>query len=107
MPPAPDLLARDYGTVAYVLSPYLWVGGITLLLGKTSAGQSPLSWSMARAVASGTPWVGHPGGRGPGLYGGSDSGGGAGGGGRVEGGGGEMGGGGGGNRGGGQGGSTR
>ena len=68
MPRVPDLLARDYGAIAYVLSPYLWAGGITLLHGKTSVGKSPLSWSMAQAVASGTPWLDHPVTPGPVLY---------------------------------------
>lgn len=57
----PDFLTTSYGEVKFAINPYLPLGGcITLLYGKTRIGKSPLTWEMARSVASGEPFLGYP-----------------------------------------------
>lgn len=54
------LSAKDYDKVPFLLDPYIPREGIVLLHGDTSIGKSPLTWEMAKAMASGKSFFGLP-----------------------------------------------
>ncbi len=44
----------------WLLEPYIPREGVIFLYGKKGVGKSPLTWSLARSIASGEPWMGLP-----------------------------------------------
>lgn len=64
----PDFLAQETVKSRFVITPYIPLGGITLLYGKTKVGKSPLTWEMARCVAAGELFFGCSVIQGPVLY---------------------------------------
>lgn len=55
-----EFLAQKFPTTLFLVNPYVPIGAIILLYGKTRVGKSPLTWELARAIASGTPFFGRP-----------------------------------------------
>ena len=57
-PRLPDFLAQPFSPIQFAIQPYVPLGGITFLYGKTRVGKSPLTWEMGRCVAAGEPFLG-------------------------------------------------
>lgn len=55
-----DLLSAADTPPDFLCDPYILRRGITYLHGKTSIGKSPLTWELARCIAQGLPFLGHP-----------------------------------------------
>lgn len=64
----PEFLARQFEEFTFPIRPYVVGGGVTLLYGKTRVGKSPLTWEMARCIASGEPFFRYPTTKGRVLY---------------------------------------
>lgn len=62
------LIDEPEDPVLYWIDPYLPRESVILLYGKTSVGKSPLTWHMARCIATGEPFFGFPVARGRVLY---------------------------------------
>lgn len=54
------LSTKVFAKVPFLLDPYIPKESITLLFGDTSIGKSPLTWEMARAIATGQSFFGLP-----------------------------------------------
>lgn len=63
-----EILAKEYRDPPFLLDPYIARGGITLLFGDTSLGKSPITWEMARCIATGEHFFGLPVNKGKVLY---------------------------------------
>lgn len=52
--------ASGLQAVPWIVEPYIPREGIVFLYGKKGVGKSPLTWSLANAVATGVPWCSFP-----------------------------------------------
>lgn len=55
-----QIAGKEYKDPPFLLDPYIPRGGIVFLWGDTSIGKSPLTWEIARCVASGQSFFGLP-----------------------------------------------
>lgn len=54
------LKTKQYESPLFWIQNYICEAGVTFFFGASSLGKSPLTWSMAKAIGTGTPWFGLP-----------------------------------------------
>lgn len=57
---ASEFLGIEFSDTPYLVEPYVPRQGLVFFHGKKGLGKSPLTWALAQAVASGTPFLGLP-----------------------------------------------